>query len=160
MSKALVNVETNIDEGIKFASALTDTVPENADEAAEIIGNEFIQNSRRVMMQNRSVVTGTGINSFRNRETGYGKRSIEAAAYLKFVDRGTQSHQPSITNYRFKEAARQYGLSQIELARSIARNGTRPHPWIKKATDITRQSSEARLKIKIDEAVAEANTKS
>jgi len=156
MSKALVDVETNIEDAFRVVNELKDNVPDSADDASKIIARQFIRNSQRVMQRNGSVVTGRGLNSFDTRSGKKGQTLVLGASYLKDLDTGTKAHWPDSDSYSFRAAARSYGIDRYVLARTIARKGTQPHPWISEATQITNKTAKDRLSIQIDKAVSES----
>jgi len=159
MPRIGATVKTNLDDGIKAAQELKEGVVDGAEDAATILAQQWIREARRTMMRNGSVVTGTGINSFRTTGGSGSTKGVLGPAYLWDLDTGTTAHQPDRDNIRFITAARQYGMTREELAQSIARNGTRPHAWIRESTQRLNKTVNQRLQVQIDEAVSKAERK-
>lgn len=160
MPNATVEIDTNLEDAEATLRSLNSKVPESADDAAKIIAHSWIREAQRVMQRNGSVVTGTGIRSFRTVNHGEGETSVMGADYLMDLDTGTMPHWPDTNNYRFVQAAKSYGMTRQELAETIARKGTRPHPWIKESTARIRRSAPKRLKIQFRKAVSDSMMKS
>jgi len=159
MPKIGARVKTNLHDGIKAAEELKDGLVDGADDAATVLAQQWIREARRTMMRNGSVVTGTGINSFRTTQGSGNVKGVLGPSYLWDLDTGTTAHQPDRDNYRFVSAARQYGMTRHELAQSIARKGTRPHPWIRESTQRLNKTVNQRLNVQISEAVSKASKK-
>lgn len=158
MPKLPIEYESNLEDGMKTAARLENTIPENIDDAAQIIANSWIREAQRTMQKNGSVVTGTGLRSFSTTSGGTGKELVFGAAYLQELDSGTTPHFPDTDNPRFIAAARSYGMDRQQLASIIARKGTRPHPWINETTAKIRRSAPERTKIKLRDAAQESLT--
>lgn len=159
MPKAAVNFKTNLENGIAAAKEFKKELNENADEAAQILARQWIREAERTMKRNGSVVTGTGIASLNRVDAGKGKAVVTGPSYLMDLDTGTSAHWPDINSFRFRAAARQYGTDKYSLARTIARKGTQPHPWIKETSLRLNKSAKQRLQVQISDAVSEASRK-
>ena len=160
MPRIGAKVTTNIEDGIKAAQTLKEETVDNADDAATILAQQWIREAKRTMQRNGSVVTGTGINSFRTTGgSSQGFKGVLGASYLYDLDTGTAAHYPDSDNYRFRAAARQYGVDRYELAQTIAREGTRPHPWIRETTQRLNKTVNERLQVQIDDAISDAARK-
>jgi len=148
-----MGVEHNLDNAAQAFKKLPDRLQDAADDAAEKTGDLFIRDSIQTMRSNGSVETTTGIRSFRNRRLGEGKYGVFAADYLEALDRGATPHQPDTSNSRFQIWARSHGFTRDQLARVIATQGTKPHPWIRTATKRTRSRKNDLVKIEINNAL-------
>jgi len=153
MPRGMINVKTNIEDGIKIANKLEGETVDAADDAAKKIGRSFIRESARVMAKNGSVVTGEGLRKLRIVNLGKGRKGVAGPAYLKSLDQGTVPHWPDTSHRRFIAAANSYGISKYALARSIAQKGTEPHPWIGQASSKVRKTAKNRAKIELDQAI-------
>jgi len=160
MPRIGAKVSTNIEDGIRAASTLKNELVDNADDAATILAQQWIREAQRTMQKNGSVVTGTGINSFRTTGgSSQGTKGVLGASYLWDLDTGTSAHYPDTNNYRFRAAAQQYNINRFELAESIARKGTRPHSWIRETTQRLNKTVNQRLQVQIDDAISKASQK-
>lgn len=156
VAKANIDIDTNIEDGMRIAQKLSGEVPEKADDASKIIAHSFIRESQRTLRRHGNVVTGTAINSFKTRDMGQGATGVLGVDYLEDLDKGTAAHWPDTNNYRFMEAAKSYGMDRQQLARVIARKGTKPHPWIARSSKKIRKSAKDRANIKMKEALQES----
>lgn len=158
MAKGYVKVKTNVEEGVDASNELEKELKDAADNAASALARQWIREARRTLTKNGNVVTGQGKRSLRTTgATETGKEAVEGAAYLLDLDTGTQPHWPDGDSYRFRAAARQYGMDRMELAQIIARQGTKPHPWIRETTSRFRKSVGERLDVHVSDAVQEAS---
>jgi len=151
-----VEVDSNLEDGMKTAARLKGELPEGADDAAKIIANSWRREGGRVMQKHGNVVTGTGINSMRTLSLGKGKEAVTGPSYLQDLETGTGPHYPDTNNYRFIAAARSYGMNRQALAQHIAQQGTKAHPWMNETTYKVRRSAPRRLKIKMTESAQDS----
>ena len=148
-----MGVNHNLDDAAQAFGKLPDNLQEAANNAARRTSEMFIRDSVQTMRQNGSVETGAGIGSLKNRQLGEGEYGVFGADYLEALDRGTTPHQPDTNNPRFQIWARSHGFTRDQLARVIATQGTKPHPWIRTATKRTNSRKSDLVKIEIDDAL-------
>lgn len=156
MPKPVIEIKHNLEEGIQTMGNLEGNMPDAADDAAKMIAHAWMNEGRRTMQRNGSVVTGTGIRSFRTENTGEGKTSVFGAGYLYDLDTGTAPHYPDTSNYRFIAWARKHGMTRQQLAEIIATKGTRPHPWINETTARTQKKMKGKTRIQVNQAVQDS----
>jgi len=152
MPKPQTSINSNLEDGIKTVKNLKNQLPESAEDAQKILGQEFIREARRKMRANGSVETQTGINSFRTEHT-QDKTLVYGADYLLSLDRGTTPHYPDANNYRFIQWARSNEFTRQQLVETISIQGTRPHPWVEYSTSQIRAAAPKRVNFEVKEAV-------
>jgi len=151
-----IEVSSNLEEGVKTAQRLKGELPESADDAAAAIADAWRREAATVMQSNGNVVTGTGIRSLETIKLGDGQRGVAGASYLKDLETGTDPHFPDTSNTRFISAARSYGMTRQALARVIAQQGTRAHPWMDETTARTFKTAKKRLGLEIRRGVQDS----
>jgi len=157
MVKAHVNLETNLDEGIKMYEKLEGKLPDNLDDASEAIADDFRKRGQEILLKRGNVVTGKGVTSLRTKRLGRAKHGVVGNSYLSILDVGRPSGTfPDTSNPRFIAAAKQYGMSRQQLAQTIAEKGTEAYPWIDEASKKTRRIAPKRAKISVNKAISES----
>lgn len=137
-----VDISTLIDFDSGSAKKLLDSLKDKlgkttVDKMSGALADQVVQEYQQSLAENRSVVTGTGLDSIRSEHLGEGVYGIMMVSYLDQVDAGRSAgNKPPVrNNTRLQEAAKQYGVNPYALAQSIANNGTRAHPFKKKALE-------------------------
>lgn len=148
-----LNVQHNLDEGMRIAQELQGELPKSAQEASRVIASAYIREATTVMQRQGNVGTGQGLQSLNVQSIGKKGAGVYGADYLLDLHSGTDAHWPDISNSRFISWARMHGFDRYELAQIIARKGTRAHPWMMQAFSQTYKTSDDRLKVSVDRTV-------
>lgn len=157
MPRGNIKVKHNFEDGMRLAQKLQGELPDSARDASRVIASAYIREATQVMQRQGNIGTGQGVRSFRARRTGKTEYGVFGADYLLDLHTGTGPHWPDTTNPRFIAWARMHGFDRYELAKIIARKGTRAHPWMMQAYQQTFKTADDRAKVQIDQAVRKAS---
>lgn len=134
MSRGNVDVEIHADRAINQLKQLEESIRLESDGAVREMSEQAAQNAVDTLLDNSSVATETGIRSLEGKRMGKRHYATVGRHYLKYVDEGTQPHEPEI-NYRFVRWAQQEGWNIAELSSHIEDEGTKPHAWMANSFD-------------------------
>lgn len=80
---------------------------------------------------------------------------VSNAPYASAVENGSRPHMPPATNNAFVMWCNKKGLNPWAVARNIAKNGTKPNPFLQRAVDLQKDNINGEFKNALDSVLSE-----